>query len=234
MGIENNFSRKKRSAGNRARQSDGTVAGTHLYTGNNNMVADVVINLKDLLGTDTFENYYYYEGSMTVPGCNENTKWIISTNMLKVSAAQLTTLRGLQTNSANKDMLQDNFRPVQSLNSRSVFKRSKPAFVIDTQQAAIFGSSLATLGAFPVAMQVANQLPGIINQLPLFGIAKSFRENPITDFVEDLIAQGQQVVQQRSSSSEEVQYQHHHQYQQPVYQPQHYQQYVPALVPPPQ
>ena len=103
------------------------------------------------------------------------------------------------------------------------FCRGKP-FAVDATQAAILGSTIVSLGAF----QFVNNLM----QQP--EIAKSLRENPITDFLEDIIAQGQQVVQQRSSSSEEVQYQHQHQYQQPVYQPQQYQQYVPELVPPPQ
>ena len=68
--IEYNFARKKRSAGNRARQSSGTEAGKPLYVGYNNMVADVVINLKKLLGTDTFENFYYYDVSITTIDTN--------------------------------------------------------------------------------------------------------------------------------------------------------------------
>ena len=68
--IEYNFARKKRSAGNRARQSSGNVAATPLKVGNSNMVDDVVINLKKLLGTDTFENFYYYDVSITTIDTN--------------------------------------------------------------------------------------------------------------------------------------------------------------------
>ena len=70
--IEYNFARKKRSAGNRARQSAGTEPGTQLYLNKNNMVDNVVINLKKLLGTDTFENFYYYDVSIT----NTDTKYV--------------------------------------------------------------------------------------------------------------------------------------------------------------
>ena len=61
---------------------------------------------------------------MTEPVCTENTKWIINKDMKKISEAQLTAMRTLKTNDAgHTDNLQDNFRPVQALNSRTVNQR---------------------------------------------------------------------------------------------------------------
>ena len=68
---------------------------------------------------------------MTVPDCKENTKWIISKNILKISEAQLSKLRDLKTNDYDVDFLRNNFRPVQKLNSRSVYLREEPKDVTE-------------------------------------------------------------------------------------------------------
>ena len=64
-----------------------------------------------------------FQGSLTVPDCTENTKWIISMEKLKISESQLDKLRALKTNDYDTDYLKDNFRPTQPLNGRSVFIR---------------------------------------------------------------------------------------------------------------
>ena len=66
------------------------------------------------------------QGSMTVPRCTENTKWIVSTNKLRVSEAQLEMLRTLKTNDHDVDYLRDNFRPLQQLNGRQISLRTSP------------------------------------------------------------------------------------------------------------
>ena len=63
---------------------------------------------------------------MTVPRCTENTKWIVSTNKLRVSEAQLEMLRTLKTNDHDVDYLRDNFRPLQQLNGRQISLRTSP------------------------------------------------------------------------------------------------------------
>jgi len=214
--IEYNSGRKKRSTDKKGRQSSGTVAANNLVFASNNMVKDVMLNLKTLLGATQFDTYYYYDGSMTVPGCTENTKWIINPAVLKISEAQLNTLRTLKTDSGTPDDIADNFRPVQPLGSRSVYKRTKP-FTVDQNAATILGSTLVSLAAFQ----------GFTELLKQPEIAKSLRENPLTDFLQSLADQTQEVVQQRSSTGEQEQYQ---QYQQAVYQPQQYAQYVPQAV----
>ena len=62
---------------------------------------------------------------MTEPICKENTKWIINKDMADVTDAFLTELRTMETTSLNDgtetlDKLEDNFRPVQKLNGRTV------------------------------------------------------------------------------------------------------------------
>ena len=97
----------------------------------------------------------------------------------------------------------------------SIF-RTKP-FTVDQNAATILGSTLVSLAAFQGFTELLKQ--------PV--IAKSLRENPLTDFLQSLADQTQEVVQQRSSTGEQEQYQ---QYQQAVYQPQQYAQYVPQAV----
>ena len=65
------------------------------------------------------------QGSMTVPDCKENTKWILAdpASLVEISEAQLKELRKLKTNDVDMDYLQDNARPVQPLGTRTVYKR---------------------------------------------------------------------------------------------------------------
>ena len=112
-----------------------------------NTQPDVVLNLTKIIGSDMFESYYYYDvsnqlafmfavtiklliqGSMTTPDCTENTKWIICMDKIKISTSQLTELRKLEIMYDNTamaevtDKLQDNFRPVQTIGTRTVKKR---------------------------------------------------------------------------------------------------------------
>ena len=63
---------------------------------------------------------------MTTPDCTENTKWIICMDKLKISETQLNELRMLKVTYdaiPNEDNLEDNFRPVQNKNTRTVNKR---------------------------------------------------------------------------------------------------------------
>ena len=66
---------------------------------------------------------------MTTPDCTENTKWIICMDKLPISSTQLTSLRALKVTydatvgAVVDDNLQDNFRPVQAIGSKTVMKR---------------------------------------------------------------------------------------------------------------
>lgn len=65
------------------------------------------IDLVPLATTD----YFYYEGSLTTPGCNPIVRWHLLTETLSISKKQLDMLRLLQNDDG--ESLADNFRPVQ-------------------------------------------------------------------------------------------------------------------------
>lgn len=54
---------------------------------------------------------YRYDGSLTVPTCGENVKWIVFTEHIQMSAAQIKKFR---------DLVKKNNRPTQPLNGRTV------------------------------------------------------------------------------------------------------------------
>lgn len=54
---------------------------------------------------------YRYDGSLTVPSCGENVKWIVFTDPIQMSAAQIGKF---------KDLVRKNNRPTQPLNGRTV------------------------------------------------------------------------------------------------------------------
>jgi len=77
-------------------------------------------NINDLITPSINSEYAYYKGSLTTPTCNEVVEWINILTPLKISSAQLAKFRTLM-DGKNKP-IQDNFRPVQPLNGRTVTK----------------------------------------------------------------------------------------------------------------
>ncbi len=57
--------------------------------------------------------YYAYSGSLTTPPCSENVQWVIMTEPVALSEAQLAAYRAVYTG---------NNRPLQPLNGRSIFR----------------------------------------------------------------------------------------------------------------
>lgn len=214
--------RKKRSA-KKARNA--MKARSTIDVAKSNLEQGVQIDLSKIFGLNV-EDYYYYDGSMTSPNCTENVRWIISSKKLKISSTQLAEFRALQgaNLSGARDNIQDNFRPVQSLGSRTVNRRMK-TFQIDPVAAQVFVSSITGAAVFH----------NLYNYLQQPEIAKAFSENPVADFFNNIpeIFQGEQEVVQQRSAQEYQQQQAV--YQQAVYQPQQYQQYLsppqPAPVP---
>ena len=75
----------------------------------------------DLLPTN--RDYYYYEGSFTTPLCTENVQWFVLQNTIPIPTGFLDDLRLVETESGtNPLLLTFNFRGLQDLNARSVFK----------------------------------------------------------------------------------------------------------------
>lgn len=70
-----------------------------------------------------YTSFYRYSGGLTTPTCNEIVTWTVFTDTLKISEAQLTTLRTLQD--AAGAPIQDNYRPVQPINKRIVYRSFK-------------------------------------------------------------------------------------------------------------
>ena len=71
-------------------------------------------------------SYYYYQGSLTTPGCDEKVQWFVMRQHITVSRSVLRTLRDMQTEGGEK--LTFNYRDVQPLNGRSVYYRYDPPF----------------------------------------------------------------------------------------------------------
>jgi len=64
--------------------------------------------------------YYYYEGSLTTPNCEEVVQWIVWEQVHEISQYQLDRLRQLKYPDGTQ--LVDNFRPVQPHNNRIVHR----------------------------------------------------------------------------------------------------------------
>ncbi|XP_064600587.1 uncharacterized protein LOC135466815 [Liolophura sinensis] len=90
-----------------------------------------VLHLTDLLPSST-SRYYRYNGSLTTPGCYESVVWTVFEEKQYISKRQLRLLRGIlrsaDSHSHHKDThmeretVVDNFRPVQPLNGRTVYR----------------------------------------------------------------------------------------------------------------
>lgn len=72
------------------------------------------INIRELL--PDLRHYLTYEGSLTQPACFETVQWVVLNRPIYLSANQLHQLR----TSLKGDGHQDNFRPVQELNHRTI------------------------------------------------------------------------------------------------------------------
>lgn len=74
-----------------------------------NSKTSVSINPEQLLPADS--SFYTYQGSLTIPPCSENVRWIVMDTPIEISNEQLATLRARYS---------DNDRPVQPLNDREL------------------------------------------------------------------------------------------------------------------
>ena len=78
---------------------------------------DATIRYSDLLPSDL--SYYYYEGSLTTPLCNEVVQWFLLRETVKVPIAYLERLRNVELDGEG-NKLTFNYRDVQELNGRTV------------------------------------------------------------------------------------------------------------------
>lgn len=75
-------------------------------------------SLSDMIPDDT-QSFYYYNGSRTVPNCEENTSWVVMDSVLYVSRMQISRFRQVNLIPPNVGY---NFRPTAPLNGRKLLK----------------------------------------------------------------------------------------------------------------
>ncbi|KAI0220677.1 Carbonic anhydrase 2 [Lamellibrachia satsuma] len=96
--------------------------GKVLYKGKNVTLSTFAI--RDLMPSN-LADYYTYEGSLTTPPCSEVVIWNIFRETVKISERQLKAFRRLKTfaeHTEGEGLLSGNYRPLQSLNRRTVWK----------------------------------------------------------------------------------------------------------------
>ncbi|XP_054866597.1 receptor-type tyrosine-protein phosphatase gamma-like isoform X2 [Amphiprion ocellaris] len=92
--------------------------------------------LKDLLPS-SLGSYYRYTGSLTTPPCSKVVEWIIFSRPIYVSYKQLEAFYSIftteqQDHVKSVEYLRSNFRPIQNLDNRHVFKSAvKDAWLPD-------------------------------------------------------------------------------------------------------
>ena len=75
------------------------------------------VRFSDILPSDL--SYYYYEGSLTTPGCNEVVQWFLLKEFITVPEVYLQQLRKVEHDTEG-NLLTFNYRNTQDLNGRTV------------------------------------------------------------------------------------------------------------------
>ena len=78
---------------------------------------DATVRFSDFLPSNL--SYYYYEGSLTTPGCDEVVQWFLLKEPISIPEAYLKQLRMVQHNDEG-ELLTFNYRQTQPLNNRTV------------------------------------------------------------------------------------------------------------------
>jgi len=107
--------------------------------------------LSDLLPAN-MSKFYRYPGSLTTPNCYESVKWTVFSDPIKVSSAQISALRLIKANSTMN--LVDNFRPIQSLGSRTV----RVSFKAQSEATTVGSSEIPTALSHAVAVKLTTAL----------------------------------------------------------------------------
>ncbi|KAM4726043.1 carbonic anhydrase 4a [Anableps anableps] len=83
-------------------------------------------------------SYYRYQGSLTTPGCTESVVWTVFENPIPLSMEQLKAFSKVQFHHGNS--MVNNFRPVQPLNGRQVFRSGATVLLVSS---ALLAAALA-------------------------------------------------------------------------------------------
>merc|ERR1719341_2135134 len=77
------------------------------------------------------DRYFRYEGSLTTPTCNEVVTWTLFERPVHISEEQLEMFRSLHT--LNQSIpLTDNFRPMQEMNGRKVYRVERELRILES------------------------------------------------------------------------------------------------------
>lgn len=172
-----------------------TLAEASLATTPVDTLVALMFNVSNLISPDDkdlLEDYYYYDGSLTLPvdaaatvpadstlGCAEIVRWIVPTEKLKIGNAQLARLRAMQTPGGTVlrrgvgGAHTNNARAVQT-NGNDVYYRKNSKK--DDSMAKVLASSLLSIGTFGV-------IQGFLNQPDT---AKALIDNPVVHALQDL------------------------------------------------
>merc|ERR1740123_2292906 len=86
--------------------------------GSNEVDLDMTLALDSFLPADTTQ-YYYYQGGLTTPSCNEAVLWTNMKSTQTISEAQLEVFRSMTD--SDGITLNNNYRPPQPLNNRTIY-----------------------------------------------------------------------------------------------------------------
>jgi len=112
-------------------------------------ISDETVNVNDLLPAD--RSYYRYNGSLTTPPCTEGVKWLMMTNPVELSEAQV---------AAFDAVMYDDYRPVQPFNARAFLLSSEVAPAVmpttggDPLATAPFGLVLAGMALLGIGLAI--------------------------------------------------------------------------------
>ncbi|KFQ91520.1 Carbonic anhydrase 4, partial [Nipponia nippon] len=79
---------------------------------------------------ENLERYYRYEGSLTTPDCHEGVIWTVFEKPVELSISQISQFSTVYFDGKNSTNMVENFRPVQLLNERKVYRSSATSILL--------------------------------------------------------------------------------------------------------
>jgi len=201
-----------------------TAGGGAAPTAANFAASSINMSALMMLNNGALNDYYYYDGSLTAPAdvptgqtaatgppirettaaynirasCAEIVRWIIPTQRLTLSAAQVAAFGGIFSIGANTRTYPTNSRPIQTgarITGITVRHRVPPPAAKDNAIWRNLAGSLLSVGTFGL----------VHNLLTQDDTAKALTENPVVDILQDI---EQRFV--RPAPQERQSFNHHH------------------------
>merc|ERR1712121_554136 len=109
---------KREKKQNKEKKEKGKLLSSLPVAGGATVSLPAMITLMQLIPANPGD-YYYYQGGLTTPTCDEVVLWTNYVATIPISEAQLNKLRVLKDSSGTT--LNDNYRPPQPLNARTLY-----------------------------------------------------------------------------------------------------------------